>query len=316
MLKIYIEEQDLFPTCEVLDIFKAHDLAASVTRHKFEADILFVRLKKMINDDYLDHFNSLKIIVSPTTGLNHINTSSLENRGIKLYSLRGETLFLKNITPTADLAFTCILSSFTRLTLASHDTAYNHRFDRNVHFRAAFKNLRVGFVGMGRLGSIVSKYVQNIGGYSGYYDPYVDQSECVHSVKLPSLNSLFQEFDLISVHAIANNETDSLIKLQHMMINPPYTIINTSRASIMPSHTIENGFSQGLLTQVFVDTLDEEPLSSPHDIIDTHLYKLQQLYGPERIIITPHIGGACNSSLRQCELFLSSKVASDVSGRF
>ena len=312
MINIYINEEALFPVSEMLEIFSTHDSTACVTPQKNEADIAFVRLKTMIDDKFLDQFSNLKIIISPTTGLNHINISAIDRRGIKLYSLRGEKKFLKNITPTADLAFTCILSSFTRLTLASHDIAYNHRFDRNLHFRDSFKNLRVGFVGMGRLGNLVSEYVHNIGGSSGYYDPFVQQSESIHSIKLPSLESLFEEYNLISIHAISNKETESLIKLEHMKINPPYSIINTSRATILPSDILEKAFSQELITQVFVDTLDEEPLSSPHDIINTHLYALQQLYGPERVIITPHIGGACKSSLSQCELFLSSKVASEL----
>ena len=57
---------------------------------------LFVRLAFLLDGRLLGQASSLKVIVSPTTALNHIDLAAAERAGISVLSLRGETGFLRS----------------------------------------------------------------------------------------------------------------------------------------------------------------------------------------------------------------------------
>ena len=54
-----------------------------------DVDILWVRLRNRIDRQVLDAAPELKIIATPTTGLNHIDLNESRNRGIQVLSLFG-----------------------------------------------------------------------------------------------------------------------------------------------------------------------------------------------------------------------------------
>ena len=66
------------------------------------ANVLWVRLKHRIDAAFMASMPELKIIVTPTTGLNHIDMDEAGRRGIQVLSLRGKTEFLKDIRATAE----------------------------------------------------------------------------------------------------------------------------------------------------------------------------------------------------------------------
>ncbi|MCI0625326.1 MAG: hypothetical protein L0387_27395, partial [Acidobacteria bacterium] len=66
--------------------------------------VLWVRLRHRIDHEVMALAPNLQFLVSPTTGLNHIDLSEAERRGIRVVSLRDETDFLKEIRATAEHA--------------------------------------------------------------------------------------------------------------------------------------------------------------------------------------------------------------------
>src|SRR5918996_989391 len=77
----------------VLADLERNDLLSAVG----EADVLWVRLRHRIDAEVMTAGRRLKVIVTPTTGLNHIGLQEAEHRGIHVLSLRGETAFLRDI---------------------------------------------------------------------------------------------------------------------------------------------------------------------------------------------------------------------------
>ncbi|OGR13583.1 MAG: hypothetical protein A2341_09470 [Deltaproteobacteria bacterium RIFOXYB12_FULL_58_9] len=82
---------------EVLDLDRPAFLAAIQS-----AEILWVRLRNQVDRQALDAATRLRIIVTNTTGLNHIDLDETTRRGIEVLSLRGEAEFLKDIRATAE----------------------------------------------------------------------------------------------------------------------------------------------------------------------------------------------------------------------
>ena len=87
-----------------------------------DADILWVRLRTLIDVEVLDAAPRLKFIVTNTTGLNHIDLDTAQTRGIRVLSLRGEVDFLNEIRATAELALGLALALVRRIP-AAHEHA-------------------------------------------------------------------------------------------------------------------------------------------------------------------------------------------------
>src|ERR1044072_6252515 len=79
------------------------------------AEVLWVRLRNRVDAEVMDAAPQLKIIVSHSTGLNHIDLEAAALRGIRVISLRGEADFLKEIRATAELTLALILASVRHL---------------------------------------------------------------------------------------------------------------------------------------------------------------------------------------------------------
>jgi D-3-phosphoglycerate dehydrogenase len=69
-----------------------------------------VRLRNTIDSEILVAASRLKVIVTPTTGLNHIDVAGATRRGITILSLRGETRFLQDVRATAEHTIALILA--------------------------------------------------------------------------------------------------------------------------------------------------------------------------------------------------------------
>ena len=53
---------------------------------KKDINVLIVRLGHMIDSEFLLEFENLKYIITPTTGLNHIDISACESKNIRIIS--------------------------------------------------------------------------------------------------------------------------------------------------------------------------------------------------------------------------------------
>ena len=66
-------------------------------------DVLWVRLGITIDRQVFDAGTRLKVVVTSTTGLDHIDMECANQRRIKVLSLQGEREFLDSIPATAEL---------------------------------------------------------------------------------------------------------------------------------------------------------------------------------------------------------------------
>ena len=306
LLNIYINEPYNFPLDYLLK--KDHKkYKINIIKDKNKANILFVRLNKKYDSLELGEFKNIKYICTSTTGLNHLDLNYLEEKNITLISLKGESDFLSNIRTTADLALSMILASQT-LMLDSASSVSNGIFDRRKFFRKGFKNSPIGILGYGRLGNLVSSYLLKLG-FEVYFFDIKDFNKYDERLKkCQSIEELFRCCKIISIHVNYEKRNKNLINKNLLKLNPPYKIINTSRAELFNSAEIEYCFENKLLEQYLTDVLEEEPFSNPNEIKYSRLWKMQQKYGTNSIFITPHIGGACWSNLYKCEVFLIDKL--------
>src|SRR3954466_10466810 len=114
-----------------------------------EATVLWIRLRHRIDTEVLDAGPNLRCIVTPTTGLNHIDAEAAAARGTTILSLRGETDFLKDVRATAEHTLALMLGLLRRLPSAAAHTALGG-WDRDSFRGRELYGKTIGIVGYGR----------------------------------------------------------------------------------------------------------------------------------------------------------------------
>lgn len=304
--KIYINEEENFPLNYLKEKF-SHKYKVDITYKKDKANILFIRLNQKFDFLELQKFIELRYLCTATTGLTHIDHNYLKNNNIKLVSLAGESNFLRDIKTTADLALSMILASQT-LMLSSAFEVFEGDFNRNKFFRNGFNQTNIGILGLGRLGNLVAEYLFQLGFKVFFFDTKDVDFNSEKISKCDSLEELFRSCRIISLHIDFNENNRGLINRKLLFINPPYKIVNTSRAEIFESSEIDFCINKNMLEQYLTDVLEEEPFDLINNVEDSKLWNLQKKYGIKSILITPHVGGACWDSLKKCEVFLINKL--------
>ena len=94
---------------------------------------------------------------------------------------------MKDITSTAELAFTLMMSGIRNL-IPSIEDVKKGRWDCEVFIGRQVSELKIGLIGFGRLGKAFSKYCLAFSGKLVIYDPFVKNFSVVK--KSPAVISL------------------------------------------------------------------------------------------------------------------------------
>jgi len=265
-------------------------------------DIAVIGLGLNFDKEVIDKAKNLKIIITATTGLDHIDVGYAKKKGIEVLSLKGEVEFLSSIAGTSELAF-ALLIELSRLMPHAFDSVKNYQWDREKFRGYNLYGKTLGVVGLGRLGSWIARYGKAFNMDVIYVDPNVDSSE----YKKVSFDKLLKQSDAISINVHLNSDTENMFNMSifKKMKNNAY-LINTSRGKIVNESdllkALESKEIAGYGTDVLADELDFAENFSNHPLVE-YAKKNQNL------IIVPHIGGMTYDSRIATDVFIANKLA-------
>ncbi len=268
-------------------------------------DILWVRLRNRIDTEVFDAAPQLKVVVTPTTGLNHIDLKEAAKRGIQVVSLKGETDFLKDVRATAELTVGLLLALLRNVPAATTDTVAG-RWDRDSFQGRELYGKTAGIVGYGRLGHIVARYLQAFDMRVLVTDPDLDPEDLEPGLTKVSLAKLLAESDIVSLHVNLCDDTCGMFgREQFEAMQPGAWFINTARGELVDEGALLDALRSGRLAGAALDVLCDENATGMqgHPLID-------YAKNNPRLIITPHIGGCTRESMEKTERFLAGRLAS------
>lgn len=269
-----------------------------------DKDVLFVRLNLDINKSLLSKAKKLKYICSPTTGLNHIDVNYCDKHGIAIISLKGETAFLRTIRATPEHTLGLLISLSRNYKSAFLNTK-NTIWNREPYKGFEIYNSKVGIIGMGRVGSILTQYLKAMGAQVGYYD--INSKVKLDDAKAyKSKSALIKWADTIVLSANYDSNQGQIIGSKELELMQGKTFVNTARAELTDENLLVNLASKGHFKALAIDVIKEEQSSQKN--LQTIL-KATQKYN---IIVTPHIGGATYTSMERTEEFITKKLVSKV----
>lgn len=268
------------------------------------ADVLFVRLRNRVDGALLDAAPGLRAVVSPTTGLDHLDLDALGARGVAVLSLRGEHDFLRTVTATAEHTWALLLALLRRLPAAS-EAARRGDWDRDRFRGRELAGKVLGVVGLGRLGSMVARYGEAFGMTVVAHDPY--REGWPDGVgRAATLEALLARSDVVSLHVPLNEETRGLVGAAALAaMKPGAVLVNTSRGGVVDEAALVEAVLSGRLAGAALDVVAGEgtpggPAASP---------AVRLAVGDDRVLVTPHVGGATLESMENTEIFMAEKLA-------
>lgn len=282
-----------------LEVLDREELLASLA----DVHALIVRLGHQVDRAVLDAAPNLRVVVSATTGLDHLDLGVLDEGGVEVLSLKGETLFLDQIYATSEHTWALLLAVLRRVP-AAHAEATMGRWERDRFKGRELAGRRLGIVGFGRIGRKVADYGRAFGMSVSAFDPHPER--WVEGVRrVDSLVELARSADVLTVHVPLGPETENLIDGTVIEALPPgAVVVNTSRGGVLDEAALVASLRSGHLGGAAVDVVKGEgdKATLPENPLLVHARTT------DRLVVTPHIGGATFESMAKTEVFMAQKL--------
>tara|TARA_E500000178_G_scaffold352047_1_gene414567 strand:- start:10121 stop:11068 length:948 start_codon:yes stop_codon:yes gene_type:complete len=268
-----------------------------------DADAYLASASIRIDRQFLDNASKLKVIGSPSTGVDHMDLDLIKEKKIKCYDISKEFKLINSFTATSELAFSLILALNRKIIPAIVDSK------KGVWSREKFQGFQLhgktlGIIGLGRLGKISAK----IGLGFGMKIIANDIKKINYkNIKMVSLEEIAKKSDIISIHVHLNNLTKNLIN-QNFFNNMKKTsfVVNTARGKIINERDLLYSLKNKIIAGAGLDVIDGEWLSqkkrSEHKLI-------KYARNNNNLLITPHVGGSTKESIQNARIFMARKVA-------
>lgn len=269
-----------------------------------EADVLWTRLAFRVDVDLLGMSPRARFVVTPTTGLTHVDREALERAGVELLSLAGEGSFLDSITATAELSWLLVLALQRRLLPAVFDVRAG-RWDRDRWRGRQLAGRRLGIIGMGRLGRMVAEYGRSFRMEVVHSDPsHVDPIAGSNPV---ALDELLASADVVSLHASLNARNVGLIGGRELgLLRDGAMLVNTARGELVDEDALLETLRSGRLGGVATDVLADEVTVTAFGVHEHPLVTYARSH--DDLLITPHLGGACTDAMEATEVHMARKL--------
>jgi len=264
------------------------------------ADGMMIRLGHQVDRELLEEAECLKAIASATTGLDHIDLDACSARGIEVVSLKDERAFLETIPATAEHTLALILA-LARQIPAAHNHAVAGGWNRDAFPGILVRGLRLGLVGLGRLGRMVVDPARALGMEVRGHDPFVEGED----VTLLALPDLLAWADVVSLHVAYDASTRHLIGESELArMKPNAFLINTARGGVVDEAALVRSLQDGRIGGAALDVLDNEA-----NLLAGKRSRLMELARKHpRLILTPHIGGMIPACREAAEAFVADKL--------
>lgn len=236
---------------------------------------LMIRSKQKITAQVLDQAKNLEVIVTCTSGYDHIDLVETKKRNITVA-----------YTPEANQVAAAELTWGLVLACARHIVPSHHQIKAGKWVREPFVGFELsgktyGVVGLGRIGSRVAKIANAFGMTVLAFDPYQDDDQFEKAnAQRASYEELLKQSDVISFHVPATKETKYMFNRSHYeFVSPEVLIVNTSRGSVIQEDDLALALTEKKIRAAGLDVFEKEPLP--------HISKLMKC---TNVVLTSHLG--------------------------
>ena len=245
-----------------------------------------------LTDRVLSNAKSLRVIARCGTGLDSVDLQAASRLGIDVFNTPD--------APTqavAELTIAHMLNSLRHISTTDSNMR-SGKWTPTMGSLLATKT--VGLIGVGRIGSAVSKLAQAFGARVIGFDPVVSSH---NSVELLSLDEVLNQSDIVSLHVPINDQTHHIVNASAISrMKPGSIVVNVSRGGLIDEPALHDALKSQHLSGAALDCFEEEPYSGP----------LLQLPG---VHVTAHMGSYARETRDLMEVEASTNLVNGLRKR-
>jgi D-3-phosphoglycerate dehydrogenase / 2-oxoglutarate reductase len=258
---------------------------------KFE--VVVVRSRTKIDASIIARATKLRLIVRPGTGLDNIDVTAADSRGIQVVNTP-EAL----VEAVSEHVVTLMLALARSISAADLSTR-SGRWEKERFVGVELRGKTIGIAGMGRIGRRVGELARVLGMSVLGYDIIEIPSDVLAPIgcAMVDLDSLFSSSDFLTLHVPLSAETKHLVDSRRLsLMKKGSFIINTSRGEVVDEVALTTALREGRLGGAALDVFEREPPGE--GILDA-----------PNLIATPHIAGQTSDAQRKAVSIAGEKIA-------
>ncbi|MEW6349187.1 MAG: phosphoglycerate dehydrogenase [Thermodesulfobacteriota bacterium] len=249
-----------------------------------EYEGLIVRSNTVVTAEVLANASKLKLIGRAGTGVDNIDVREATRRGVIVMNAPGG-----NAQSAAEHTLSMIMALHRDLHLAVASMKAG-KWEKKKFQGTEITGRTLGVIGLGRIGSIVAKT-----GHKAFrmkvigYDPLVTAEAASQiGVRLVSLDEVFAQADVLTVHTPLSPETRNLIDARAIAkMKDGVYLVNCARGGIVDEDALLAALESGKVGKAALDVFTTKPPGAGPLV--TH----------PRVITTPHLGASTGEAQEQ-----------------
>ncbi|WP_457624767.1 NAD(P)-dependent oxidoreductase [Persephonella sp.] len=254
-----------------------------------DADILSVFIFDRLDRETLSKFDNLKLIITRSTGVDHIDLEYCRQKGIKVAHIPGYSP-----ESIAEHTFGLILCLTRKLKKIEKRA---ERLDYSIQPEIMGKDLytlSLGIIGTGRIGTavarIASAFRMKIFAYDIRENPEVID---LGGEYLP-LEELLKKSDIITLHTPLTDKTYHLIDRKAIsLMKDGVILINTSRGGVVDTDAVYEALQSGKIAGLGLDVFEDEKILMLNQYEEgkssDKVMKILKLNSQDNVVVTPHV---------------------------
>lgn len=242
--------------------------------------------------------NRKKLIIRYGTGIDNIDLAAATELGIPVANCAGA-----NAAPVAEFALTHMLNCMRRLAWSASgpkEGVWPRLFQGNE-----LDGKTVGLVGFGNIAKNLRRMLSGFDCRVLAFDAYARPDEKAYNVTAAdSMEQIFRESDVISLHIPLNDETRKSINMKYFdMMKPSAYLVNTSRGGVIDEDDLAQALRAGKLRGAGLDVMAAEPPS-----MDSPLLHM------DNVCVTTHMAASTYESEQRTQHMLAATIIAYLNG--
>ena len=252
-------------------------------------DGIVIRSRIQVDKELLDAASKLKFIARAGVGMESIDVDYAESKGIKcLNAPEGSR------DAVGEHAIGMLLSLMNKLCKTDEEVR-NGEWNREANRGTEIQGKTIGIIGYGNMGSAFAKKLSGFDCKVIAYDKYLNDFPTRFATKV-SMEEIFNQTDVLSVHVPLNNETTFLVNDEFInRFKKKIYIINTARGKCLNTDDLVKNLKSGKVLGACLDVIEYEDHSFEKFAIRDSQFAIQEswqyLIKCENVVLSPHIAG-------------------------
>jgi len=250
-----------------------------------DCDALVVRTATRVTRRVLEAGRRLRVVGVAGVGVDRVDVGAAQDLGVAVLS-----------TPDAasDAVADLTIAFMLQLLRPISRLAEEYRQGRFAAARALphgreLRELTIGIVGMGRIGSRVGHRCAAGFGARVLYNDIVPVGPFDFAAEAVDKDTLWSASGVITLHVPLTEQTRGLVNAAVLeRLRPTSLLINTARGGVVDTAALTAALQAGRISGAALDVVEPEPLPPDHP-----------LFSCERCILTPHIAARTAGGLRR-----------------